>query len=598
VVKNPSSMTKRELIARIAELERCSRSAEELERMAQALDTQREEIRAQNDELLAAHASLEQSLARYADLYDFAPVSYLSLDRNGLIEEANLTCAHFFGLQRRSLIGIPFITLVHPDDRAAFLRHMVLCRRSVEPVLTEVRTSPRGDRVPAHVEIYTRRASPLFEGGGEFFRTTIIDLTERKMMEDELRGARDGLEIRVRERTLELEREIAERRGLEAMLRAKADQLGQQDKRKDEFLAMLAHELRNPLAPILSSLELLRLVTVADERARAEAVIRRHVEHLARLVDDLLDVSRVSRGRVQLHKRPVELREIVERALESVRPFVDAAKHQLDVELPETPVHLLADPIRLVQVVANLLNNATKYTPPGGRIALSISRDGAMLVMSVRDSGIGMTPDALGHIFEPFFQADRSLDRAKGGLGLGLTLARMLVELHDGAIFARSEGLDRGSEFIVQLPILEGISAIPDAPRASDAVGRHLRILVVDDNVDAANALAELLSADGHAVRTAYDGRGALGTVREFQADVILLDIGLPDVDGYEVAREVRRQAEVQPTIVAITGYGEEDARARGKQAGFDHHLLKPVAIDALKLLLQRPEAGANLVSA
>jgi signal transduction histidine kinase/ActR/RegA family two-component response regulator len=373
---------------------------------------------------------------------------------------------------------------------------------------------------------------------------------------------------------------VAERRQASESSRRSEERLRESDQRKDQFLAMLAHELRNPLAPIRNAVEILRRAR-PDEASLAWArdLIERQVKHLARLTDDLLDVSRITRGKVRLLKEAVNTSNIVVRAVEANQPFIDARGHQLITTLPSEPLFIEADATRMAQVLGNLLNNAAKYTPSGGKIWLSVARDGSEAVFRVKDNGAGIRPEMLTRIFEIFVQGDSSLDRTQEGLGLGLTLVRNLVEMHRGTVTASSPGLGQGSEFIVRLPLCPAspsIVSIQRVPATAEAGTR--RVLVVDDNRDAAESLAQLLKLKGHEVRAVFDGPSALDAARTYQPDVILLDIGLPRMDGYEVARRLRDQPECCKTcLVALTGYGREEDRRRSEQAGFDFHLVKPV---------------------
>jgi PAS domain S-box-containing protein len=359
--------------------------------------------------------------------------------------------------------------------------------------------------------------------------------------------------------------------------------LRETDRRKDEFLATLAHELRNPLAPIRNSLQILKMPRLdAETVARSRDMMERQVQHLVRLVDDLLDVSRVMRGKIELRRECVELASIVAGAVETVQPLIDAQDHQLLVRLPSESVPIDADPVRLAQVVGNLLTNAAKYTEPGGRIELTAQRDGGVAVLRIRDNGIGIAPDMLPRIFELFVQAAHGTTRTQGGLGIGLTLVKNLVEMHDGTVEARSEGLGKGSEFVVRLPI----SAQPRAEDHEREVGRRglqplspsgYRLLIVDDNQDAANSLAALLRLQGHEVRVAFSGIAALEIAKTYAPDLVFLDIGMPSMDGYEVARQLRQQPGLEDSIlVALTGWGQREDRRRTAEAGFNHHLVKP----------------------
>ena len=390
--------------------------------------------------------------------------------------------------------------------------------------------------------------------------------------------------------------DITERKQLEEELRRRAEELVSADRRKDQFLAMLAHELRNPLAPIRNSVELMRRAENLDPSFQASReMVERQVKHLARLVDDLLDVSRITHGNIRLRKEGVDLGLILERAVESNRPLIEARSHDLTVELPPQPVRLEADPTRLEQVFSNLLNNAAKYTMPGGHIWLTATLEGDEAVVRMQDTGIGVPPDVLGRVFEPFVQSDGSLARSEGGLGIGLTLVRSLVEMHGGSVEAHSAGLGQGSEFVVRLPARAAIpSERPGAPFEPLAAtpARGVRVLVVEDNVDAAESLAALLRLWNHDVQVVHDGLAAIEAAREQRPEVVLLDIGLPGLDGYQVARRLREDLGLDHALlVAMTGYGQPEDRRRSREAGIQHHFVKPVEPDVLRSLLSAQAA-------
>ena len=390
------------------------------------------------------------------------------------------------------------------------------------------------------------------------------------------------------------ERSLLQRKTLE-----QAQVLADLDRRKDEFLAMLSHELRNPLAPILNAVHLLRLQKNEDPlQKQARTIIERQVGQLKHLVDDLLEVSRISTGRVQLRQEQIVLGGIVERAVETAQPLITQLRHELTVSLPPEPICLRADAARLEQVLVNLLTNAAKYTEDGGNIALTIGREGDTAVLRVRDSGIGIAPELLPHIFDLFTQADRSLDRSQGGLGIGLCLVQRLVELHGGSVEVYSV-LGQGSEFVVRLPVVVAgtlavaapLSLAPLQPRE-----KSCRVLVVDDNVDAAQTVAMLLEMSGHKGRIAHDGPSALEAALAWQPDVVLLDIGLPGLSGFEVARLIRQQPLLKNVVlVALTGYGLEADRQRSQEAGFDHHLVKPADFDEIEKILASVSPGPDL---
>jgi signal transduction histidine kinase len=368
------------------------------------------------------------------------------------------------------------------------------------------------------------------------------------------------------------------------------------DHRKNEFLSMLAHELRNPLAPIRNAVQLLRMR--GNDHPDLDAIrdlIDRQVQQLVRLVDDLLDISRITRGKIRLQKEPVEVAAVVARAVETSRPLIDARKHALTVTLPPEPLRVEGDPVRLAQVLGNLLNNAAKYTEDGGKIWLTAVREGNEAVLRVRDTGVGIPADLLGSVFDLFTQIEQSLDRSQGGLGIGLTLVRRLVEKHGGRVQAFSAGPGQGSEFTVRLPLLltEGPHPATANGQTNGAAGGRCRVLVVDDNNDAADSLAQLLRVAGHEVQVCNDGPEALTTYVTFQPEIVLLDIGLPGMDGYEVARRLRSQTNNgKPLLVALTGYGQAEDIRRSLEAGFDHHFVKPADLAALSAVFASVSAA------
>ena len=370
-------------------------------------------------------------------------------------------------------------------------------------------------------------------------------------------------------------------------------ELRETDRRKDEFLAMLAHELRNPLAPISNALYILGLQPSQSATAdQARAMMERQVQHMVRLVDDLLDVSRIMRGKIELQKETIHLNDVVGRAIETVQPLIDGLGHRLEVSLPDPQVRVDVDPIRMSQVLANLLNNAAKYTERGGRIWLDGEQRNGDVLLRVRDNGIGIEAGMLRQVFDLFAQADHSRQRAQGGLGIGLTLVRRLVELHGGTVEASSRGLGQGSEFVIRLPRLTGKESMEnqDQPTPTDAQSKR-RILVVDDNMDSANTLAMLLQMTGNEVNVAYDGPAALESFRATHPEVVILDLGMPGMDGYEAARKLRTMpGGDQALLAALTGWGQEDDRRRTGEAGFDLHLVKPVKLDDLRALLDHPK--------
>jgi PAS domain S-box-containing protein len=381
-------------------------------------------------------------------------------------------------------------------------------------------------------------------------------------------------------------------------LKRAEDALREADRRKDEFLAILAHELRNPLAPIRYALAITKQPgRSAEQQRQAEAVVERQVEHMSRLLEDLLDVSRITHGTLELRKVKIELSTIVTSAIEAARPLLDAKQHALSVELPDEVIQLEADPVRMAQVFANLLINAAKYTDQGGQVVLSARREGAEVIVSVRDNGIGISPEMMPRLFTLFSQAGTALERSEGGLGIGLALAQGLLRLHGGSIAASSGGRQRGSEFSVRLPLSEPLpeaepALTPDEPHVSS---NRLRVLVADDNRDSAELSAALLELWGHDAYTGHTGREALDLATRHRPDVSLLDIGMPDLNGYEVAAEIRKVPwGERMVLIAVTGWGREEDKKRALSAGFDHHLTKPIDPRTLKSLLSGLEPRAS----
>jgi signal transduction histidine kinase len=396
-----------------------------------------------------------------------------------------------------------------------------------------------------------------------------------------------------------LEREIVRSRAAE-------EQLQDASQRKDEFLAMLSHELRNPLAPIRNAVEVIRRLAPPDPKlTMARDVVDRQVTLLARLVEELLDVSRISQGKIALKKEPVELSRIISHSVETARPLIDARAQTLSVSVPPAPVWLSADFARLSQVVANLLNNAAKYTGEGGRIELTADAGEGEATISVRDNGTGIETALLPKVFDLFVQGDRALDRGQGGLGIGLTLVKRLVELHDGTVAVASEGPNRGSTFTVRLPCISAVEPQRPAPAvipfkaSSEVYGR--RVLVVDDNVDAAESTAAFLRLEGHEVKAVHDGVQALASLKVFDPHVVVLDIGLPGLDGYAVARQLRERGDTSHVLlIALTGYGQKEDRARAAAAGFDYHYVKPADPREIQAAIERGRntAGEPLLEA
>jgi len=418
----------------------------------------------------------------------------------------------------------------------------------------------------------------------EILRAKIRVFIELHRKTAELKQLNDELEARVQSRTNDLEASLALLRESESRLRVQGEALVDAGRRKDEFLAMLGHELRNPLAPIRNAVELIRRDSERpQELTKIADIVDRQVIHLARLVDDLLDASRISRGKMVLSRTTVELNRLLADATESAWALDDQA-HQLNVSLTDSPIHIDADPVRLTQVVVNLLGNARKFTPADGKIDISVEVVPGHVEIAVEDTGQGIEEADLEHIFDMFYQGPAAMGRDKGGLGLGLTLVKKIVEMHDGTVTAQSPGVNLGTRFVVRLPMITPKPKEDDAKNRIDGASvQSRRVLVVDDNCDAAESLAMLLRMDGAEVEVAFDGDAAVKAAVRFQPEAILLDIGLPKMDGYSAARAIRREPSCSKVLlVAMTGWGQEEDKRRALEAGFDAHLVKPVSPDAL----------------
>jgi PAS domain S-box-containing protein len=554
-----SKLSKAQLIERLNRLEKALDvpGGDEGARLVHDLQVHKIELEMQNRALREAQHDLEESRNRYAELYDLAPIGYLTLNRYGRVLDVNLTGAALLGDSREGVLSRPLTTWLEPQQSTGFHRHLeeVLTsgeRRTVELRLREVPSGchvVRLESVPA-VDVRERRPDRIW--------SALSDVTERVRMEDRLRH--------------------------------QAERLAAANQRKNEFLAMLGHELRNPLAPIRNVAALIRLRAGADAGLRAAGeTVERQVEHMRRLIEDLLDVSRIVRGKVHMQTEPLDLAEVARQAVEAMREEAEEAGRQLTVTLPAEPMSVEGDPVRLTQVVCNLLGNAAKFTNPGGHIELALARADGEAVLRVRDDGIGMPEQLLPRVFELFAQADHSLARPRGGLGLGLTLVHSLVRMHGGRVEALSEGPGKGSELTVHLPLL--VESTRPRPGASSPSGmprsetRAREVLVVDDNPDVADSLGVLLEAMGYGVTLATDGEAALELARSAHPDVVLLDIGMPGMDGYEVARRLRRQ-HPDLRLVALTGYGLDEDRRRARAAGFDFFIVKPADPETLEAVL------------
>jgi signal transduction histidine kinase len=478
--------------------------------------------------------------------------------------------------QRKKTASIPiiFLTAYYSEDQYVLEGYET---GAVDYLHKPVNPAILRSKVAVFAELYMK-THELAEAN----RALVAEIDERRKVQQELLELNDELEQRVEERAADLRQVAAE--------------LAESDRRKDQFLAMLAHELRNPLAPLRNAVEILRLNPAGAEAVEsATDLMDRQLAQLVRLVDDLLDVSRISRGKIELRLERVDLVSTVAEVVEALRPEAGRFEHDLTVSLPDGPLYVDADPTRLAQVVGNLLHNACKFTPPHGQISLFVTQDAGKAVLRVTDSGIGINPDQLPRIFDLFVQGDTSLERAQSGLGIGLTLVKQLVEMHGGTVEAGSKGEGTGAHFVVRLPIAaDEASYVRDGSESGDSSSKYFgRVLVVDDNQDAARLLAHLLSLHGNTTQTAFDGVEALAVGSTFHPDVVLLDIGLPRLNGYDTARRLRQEPWGKGVaLIALTGWGNPEDRRRSSEAGFDGHLVKPVEFEQLTELLHRVQCA------
>jgi PAS domain S-box-containing protein len=500
-----------------------------------------------------AEEAQRESARQWQLTFDALSEGVALLDADGAVVRCNQAFGRLLAGGERGVVGQPLAALLAGE-----------AGDPGENLFARMRRSHRQETVERHDHGRWLRVSvePVHRAGVVTGAVcTVADVTDRKQVEDE--------------RAQLLDREQAARAAAEAANRS-----------KEEFIAMLAHELRNPLAPIRMAMRTLRGPAERDpDIRRATEIVERQSRHLARLLDDLLDAARLAREKIELRRTATTLESVVAEALEATRELIDARGHAVDLALPSTPVWLDADPTRLAQVVGNLLNNAAKYTPPGGRITVSAETVDGTAVLRVRDTGSGIAPESLVDIFELFAQGDRRPGGSEGGLGLGLTLARMLVELHGGTLTAASDGVGRGSEFVVRLPV-GTLPPVEAQPAAAPPSPRARRILVVEDHEDTREVLRLALALEGHHVEAAADGGEGVALALRMSPDIVLVDIGLPSLDGYAVAQRIRDALGDSVLLVALTGYGRDDDRRRTAVAGFDAHLVKPVDFESVTRLL------------
>jgi PAS domain S-box-containing protein len=495
-------------------------------------------------------------LLRQAAIFEHLSDAIVITDLKGNITDVNAGGERMLGYRMREILGKP-IAMFHPPEDALRIRREALAALAAEGTWRSELVFVRRDGTRGVCETVVK---PLANARGDIYGAVSVsrDITRRRLAEQQL-----------------------QRLNLE---------LSKADRRKDEFLATLAHELRNPLAPMRNVLEILRQKEFADPQLSwSRDVFDRQLQHMTHLVDDLLEVSRITQGKLELRKQRLELARAMQAAMEAARPTVQASAHHLSVTLPREALYLDADPTRLSQMILNLLNNAAKYTPHGGNISLSAEREGDDAVIVVRDSGIGIPREHLDTVFEMFSQLAPALERSQGGLGIGLALVRGLAELHGGTVAAFSGGPGNGSEFVIRLPLSKATQEPTNSVLSEVPPTAGLRVVIVDDNTDAADSLAMVLELDGHEVRTASDGIAGLQLIGEFAPRVVILDIGLPGLNGYEVARRIRRDhREAGILLIAVTGWGQQQDKQIAEEAGFDHHFTKPVDPGELRRVLSR----------
>ena len=509
------------------------------------------EFQLQSEELRRARLDTEAALGRYTELFDLAPVGYLAVGADGVIRQANFAGAQLLGQERSGVVGRRFAAFVAEDDAPRFERFLAARLASIGDVAEGCEISIRdgaGNERSVRASIGSVVSAPVRSA-----LLTVEDLTARRQAEEALR---------------------------------------EEGRRKDEFLAALSHELRNPLSPLRNAVFLLQHAPAGGDVARsALRVIDRQLGHLIRIVEDLLDVTRIARGKLRLCCEPLDLVELVRRTLEDHRSAFQGRNIALEEDLPGRPCWVSGDATRLVQILGNLLGNAHKFTPGAGRVEVTVRGEGADVVLSVRDSGVGIAPALRARIFEPFTQAPQSLERTRGGLGLGLAAVKGLVELHGGKVSLASEGEGRGSEFTVRLPLVPepAQAAAPARPCPQE---RH-RILIIEDNEDESSTLKELLELGGHEVWTALDGPAGLAAARRHHPEIVICDIGLPGMDGYQVARALRADALTRCAfLVALTGYARPDDARRAAEAGFDRHVGKPPLAEGLERMFAEVGSG------
>jgi two-component system CheB/CheR fusion protein len=526
-------------------------SAAEARRLLHELEVHQVELEMQNEELRASREEVEAGFERYSELFDFAPIGYAAIEDGGTITAVNHAGAQLLGRARSLLTRGHFTDLIAVRDRSTFEAVLALVRGGMPKATCELELSVQSEP------------------------TTVVRLTATMLRATFLLAFVD----------------ITDERRKNAQLAEAERELRAQDARKDQFLAMLSHELRNPLTPIRASLHLLdRDAPDSAVAKKAREVIDRQVTHLTHIVDDLLDVTRITHGKVRLRRARFDFGALVRSVLEDRRAIFEETGIALSLEAPDDPLDVDADATRLNQVISNLLGNAHKFTPPGGRVDLTLQRADGRVELRVRDTGAGITEAMLEHVFEPFHQAPQTLDRSIGGLGLGLAMVKGIVELHQGTVEIASPGPGRGTEVIVRLPLADGAGAAVMLPSGGGEPPR--RVVLIEDNHDTADGLGRVLSLRGHEVHIAYDGPSGLDVVRRFHPEVVICDLGLPGIDGYSLAKMLRGDSAIGPLfLISFSGYAQPEDLQRAAAAGFDRHIAKPPDLDALARVIAEAPA-------
>ena len=525
-------------------------AGDEVTATLQDLEVQKDDLEAQNEELRTARVELEHDLARYTALFEFAPIGYAVLEPgNGTIREVNHMAAQLLRRERHRLVGVPFARFVASRDVFTFME-----------VVQRARSTDHAQRCELERTIGIER--------GLHVRLTAVELAQLQ-------------------RTLIIAFEdVTERKQSEQLIAKSERRLREADRRKDDFLALLSHELRNPLAAVRSGVYILSRAPVESADAREmQGIIERQVAHLTRLVNDLLDVTRIRRGKMQMMPEWIELGELVRRTIDDHRRAFEARAIELSTDLTTESVCVWADPARMVQVLTNLLGNAEKFTKRRGKVVVSLRVENGKAVLRVRDDGVGISTRELAHVFEPFRQAPQSLGRSRGGLGLGLSMVKGIIELHHGSVQIHSGGIGLGTEVTVSLPI--AVRPARAIRESKPLVIQRRRVLVIEDHADTANSLARALELLDHEVAVANDGRDGLERARSFCPDVVICDLGLPSIDGYDVARALRRDPLLRGVqLIALSGHARAEDRQRADDAGFDAHIAKPADLSKLTELL------------